>query len=141
LPNLQALFLSYWVLAAASRRKTIIILVYTLSSTKATATSLKLSPVLVCRPLYVITPGYIHNAIHRNTVLNTNGYSIKYNLAYRDSSVRVATHYGTEDRGIESRWLRGATHPSRQALGISQPPLHSIKSIFPHGKAVGLLYL
>ena len=82
----------------------------------------------MCRPQYVNTPGYIHNAIRCNTVLITDGYSIKYNLAHRDSSVGVATHYGTDDRGIESRWVRGATHPSRQALGISQPPLHSVTS-------------
>ena len=77
----------------------------------------------MCRPLYVDKLGYVHNAIHRNTVPITDGYSIEYNLADRDSSAYIAIHYGTDDRGIESRWVRGAMHPFRQAMGIRQPPL------------------
>ena len=35
----------------------------------------------------------------------------------RDSSVGIATHYGLDGPGIESRWGRDFPHPSRPALG------------------------
>ena len=37
----------------------------------------------------------------------------------RDSSVGIATRYGLDGPGIESRWGR----PSRPALGPTQPPI------------------
>jgi hypothetical protein len=44
-------------------------------------------------------------------------------LVGRDSSVRIATRYGLEGPGIESRWARDFPHPSRPALGPTQPPV------------------
>jgi hypothetical protein len=41
----------------------------------------------------------------------------------RDSSVGIATRYGVDGPGIESRWGRGFPHPSRPALGPTQPPM------------------
>ena len=41
----------------------------------------------------------------------------------RDSSVGIATRYGLEGPGIESRWGRDFQHPSRPALGPIQPPI------------------
>ena len=41
----------------------------------------------------------------------------------RDSSVSIATRYGLDDPGIESRWGRNIPHPSRPALGRTQPPV------------------
>jgi hypothetical protein len=41
----------------------------------------------------------------------------------RDSSVGIATRYGMDGRGIESRWGRDFQHPSRPALGPTQPPV------------------
>ena len=41
----------------------------------------------------------------------------------RDSSVGIATRYGMDSPGIESRWVRGVPHPSRPALGPTQPPI------------------
>ena len=40
----------------------------------------------------------------------------------RDSSVGIATRYGLEGPGIESRWGRDFLHLSRPALGPKQPP-------------------
>ena len=39
----------------------------------------------------------------------------------RDSSVGIATHYGLDGLGIESRWGRDFSHPSIPALGPTQP--------------------
>ena len=41
----------------------------------------------------------------------------------RDSSVGIATRYGLDGPGIESRWWRDFTHPSRPAFGPIHPPL------------------
>jgi len=50
------------------------------------------------------------------------------------SSVSIATHYGLDSPGIESRrGDRDLSYPSRQALGPTQ-------SLFPWGKAAGVLH-
>jgi len=41
----------------------------------------------------------------------------------RDSSVGIATRYGLDGSGTESRWGRGFPHPPRPALGSTQPPI------------------
>ena len=41
----------------------------------------------------------------------------------RCSSVGIATCYGLDGAGIESRWGRDFSHPSRPALGPTQPPV------------------
>ena len=41
----------------------------------------------------------------------------------RDSSAGIATRYGLDGQGIESRWGRDIPHPSRPALGPTQPPV------------------
>jgi hypothetical protein len=38
------------------------------------------------------------------------------------SVVSIATGYGLDGLGIESQWRRDFTHPSRPALGPTQPP-------------------
>ena len=40
-----------------------------------------------------------------------------------DSSVGIATRYGLDGPGIESRWERDFPHPSRPAMGPTQPPI------------------
>jgi hypothetical protein len=47
-----------------------------------------------------------------------------------DGVVGIATRYGLDGPGIESRWGRDFPHPSRPALGPTQPP---IKWVPGHG--------
>ena len=51
----------------------------------------------------------------------------------RDSSVDIATRYGLDGPGIESWWGRVFPHPSRTALGPTQPPIQ-----WALGKAAGV---
>jgi len=41
----------------------------------------------------------------------------------QDSSFGIAILYGLDGPGIESRWEQGIPHPSRPALGPTQPPI------------------
>jgi hypothetical protein len=52
----------------------------------------------------------------------------------RDSSVGIATCYGLDGPGIESRWWRDFPQPSSPALGPTQPP---IPGSFPGVKRPG----
>jgi hypothetical protein len=45
------------------------------------------------------------------------------------SVVGIATAYGVDGPGIESRWRRDFPHLSRPALGPSQPPVQWVQSI------------
>jgi hypothetical protein len=46
------------------------------------------------------------------------------------SSVGLATRYGLDGPWIESRWGRDFPHPSRSALGPTQPPIQRLPSLF-----------
>ena len=52
----------------------------------------------------------------------------------RDSVVGIATRYGLDGPGIESRWRRDFPHPPRPALGPTQPPVQWVPGLFPGGK-------
>jgi hypothetical protein len=53
------------------------------------------------------------------------------------SSVGIATDYGLDGLGIESRWGQDFSHLSRLALGPTQPPVHNGYQVFPGGKVAG----
>jgi hypothetical protein len=53
------------------------------------------------------------------------------------SVIGIATRYGLEGLGIESRWGRDFPHQSRPALGPTQPPIQWVPGLFPGGKAAG----
>ena len=55
----------------------------------------------------------------------------------REGVFSIATRYGLDGTGIESRWRRDFPHPSRPALGPTQPPIKWVLGILPGGKAAG----
>ena len=55
----------------------------------------------------------------------------------RDSSVGIATRYGLDGPWIDSWWGQYFPHPSKQALGPTQPPIQWVPGLIPGGKAAG----
>ena len=75
-------------------------------------------------------------AVHPAAVLITGWVTVSYVtipnvIKAWDSSVGVATRYGLDGPGIESRWGRNFPHPSRPALRPTQTPIHWILSLSP----------
>ena len=58
---------------------------------------------------------------------------------FRDYSVGIATRYGLDGPGIDCRWGKDFPHPSRPALGPTQPPMQGVRRLFPGGKVAGAL--
>ena len=65
-------------------------------------------------------------------------YWYKSHVVGRDSSVGIATRYGLDGPGIESRWGWNFPHPSRPALGPIQPPSQCVPPLSPGAKAAGV---
>ena len=55
----------------------------------------------------------------------------------RDSVVGIATCYRLDGSGIEYEWGRDFPHPSRPALGPTQPPIEWVPGLIPGCKAAG----
>ena len=101
---------------------------------------------LVKRPYNMVNVNSLKSILSINYVFSGSQYIYKKNLVHlsgqtsntlhvvgRDSSVGIATGYGLDGPGIESRWGRDITHLSRPALGPTSPPVHGYRA-FPGGK-------
>ena len=55
----------------------------------------------------------------------------------RGITVAIATRYGLEGPGIESRWGRDFPYPSRPVLGLTLPLIQWVPGLFVMGKAAG----
>ena len=53
------------------------------------------------------------------------------------NTVGIATRYGLDGPGIESRWGQNFPCPSRPALGPTLLPTQWVQGLFPGGKAAG----
>ena len=75
---------------------------------------------------------YIHPRIpHKN--IN----EVLYELPNVLIAAGIATRYGLDGPGIESRWKRDFPHPSRPALGPPQPPVQWVPGLSPGVKRPG----
>jgi len=54
-----------------------------------------------------------------------------------DSVVGIATRYGQDGPGIASRWGQVFPHPSRPAMGPTQPTIKWVPCLFPGVKTAG----
>ena len=56
-------------------------------------------------------------------------YACMYVSVGRDISVDIASRYGLDGPGIESRWGRNFPHLSKPALGPTQPPIQRVQGL------------
>ena len=64
-------------------------------------------------------------------------YYVRASNGGRDSSVGIATRFGLEGLGIESRLGQDFPHLSRSALGPTQPPVQCVPGLFRGVKRPG----
>jgi hypothetical protein len=86
--------------------------------------------------------GYLSINMHKKFTWETRHFASKwihmflsffflpYFLQGRDSSVGIATRYGLDGPGIESRWERDFSQPSRPAMGPTQPSVQWVPGLF-----------
>jgi hypothetical protein len=71
-------------------------------------------------------PILMHNAV----LMPQGKFTVYYLFVGWDSSVGIATRYGLDGPGIESRWGRDFPHPSRPALGPTLPSIQWVPGLF-----------
>jgi hypothetical protein len=76
--------------------------------------------------LYSISNGFVterENQKYFEPYVSQHFQNLVSSYKGRDSSVGIATRYGLDGPGIECQWGRVFPHPSRPALGSTQPPI------------------
>ena len=100
----------------------------------------------LCMSHYISCPSHPPPPDHPNniwwrlqtmTLLVTSLFQSCCYFMGRDIAEGTATRYGLIGPGIESRWRRDLLHPSRPALGSTQPPKQWAQGLFPGGKVAG----
>jgi len=81
-----------------------------------------------CKYLGMIIHSDLHRADHINYTLRKAWKALNFIMLIlkkvgRDIAVGIATGYGMDGPGIESRWGQDFPHMSRPALGPTQPPV------------------
>ena len=79
------------------------------------------------------SPLFIRNAMFHRTLGKKASNIIRGNSVGRDSAVGIATRYGLDGAGIESRWGRDFPHPSRPDVGPPWPPVQWVPGLFSGG--------
>ena len=93
----------------------------------------------VCKQV-TVCPGHIWTTLYYTALRVMCKFQFREDtlkLVGRYSSVGIATRYGRDGPGIESRLGWDFPHPSRPAVGPTQPPIQWVPDPFPGVKAAG----